>query len=44
MAIFNDRNFNDTLTNDIASFEQLDCNLENRVPLNPVLDGVLGNY
>ena len=23
-AIFNDQNFNDTLTNDIVSFEQLD--------------------
>ena len=37
-AIFNDQSFNDTLTNDIVSFEQLGPDLlENREPLMPEL-------
>ena len=34
-AVFNDQSFNDTLTNDIVSFEQLGPDLDNKVPLKP---------
>ena len=39
LAIFNDQNFNDTLTNDIVSFEQLDPGGCGSKPPSPPLSG-----
>ena len=35
-AIFNDQSFNDTLTNDIVSFEQLDPGLQNHLKVKRI--------